>query len=405
MGQRPVLRRRRRRFHLRKTTSLLLALIVLAICWPAVKWLCLRLLHAETSYFGTVERAYEAQAILIRKEQLLLSPTSGKVELLVKEGTRVPRGAQLVRITNEDLKRRLTPKIQAAGAELEEHEEETRRSLAKARGEVEKSQLAVDNDTAKLKKQLAKRNYLAARQLEEIITQHAQKRKLAIEALSELEQQSAQRREELAARRQSLQRQLERAVTVISAKTPGVVSFKLDGMEERCQRTSYSALFAEDVQARALAVKAGGNVKVGGEVGKLIDNFQCQLALCLQAEEDFNEGQVIYVHLPTGLEKARVDQKLRRGDLTYLLCTLPNYKLEWNQLRSLKLTVAAERREGIVVAASALKRRSGKVGVWVRQGGHLVWKEVTVRFQTKELAVVDGLPAGQAVITNPRFLR
>lgn len=398
-------KKRKGKFRLRKTTILFLCLIVLLSFWPAIKWLGLRFLRTERSYFGQVERAWQAQGIFIRNEKLLLAPMAGRVELLVKSGTRVPRGAQLVKVINEDLKERLLPKLKEAEGMLAAHDQEARLVLAKAQEHVNQKQLAIDNHNMKLKKQLSARNYVAARQLEEELTRFSAQRRQALEDLADLEQQLAGKRQELVARKQDLERQLQRAERIIGAKTPGIVSFQLDGLEELCQRTGYVSLFAKELLPKPNTVKDQSITQMGQPLGRLVDNFQSQLALCLETDEDFSQGQAIWVHLPTGLEKAKVDKYTRRGDRTYLFCILENYQPAWNDLRILELQVATARKEGIVVSSRALVERGGELGVWVRQDGELVWKEVKVFLKTKEKAVVDGLPSGQAVITNPRFIR
>lgn len=405
MAQQEIpIRRRKRRFRFRKTSLLLLAFVVVLAFWPAFRWLALCLLRTEQSHFGEVERAYKGQGILLPREYLLLAPMGGKVELLVEEGNRVPQGAKLVKITNEDLKQRLLPKLEEVEKQLEQHDQEARLALSRASGKVEEKQLAIDNDTLKLKNQLSRRNYVAARQLEERLARLTQERRDALEALADLERQLAAEREKLVKNKESLVRQLQRAETIISAKQPGLVSFHLDGLEDLCQKTRYDALFAQELQAKSKQVKDSTQIQVGEPVGKLIDNHQCQVALCIETTEKFAEGQAVWLRMPGGLEKARIRRASTSGDLTYLLCSLENYKPQWNQ-RTMDLSVIVERREGTIVPAKALTTREGREGVWLRQGGQLVWKEVKVLLKTKEQAVVDGLPTGQAVIRNPRFLR
>src|SRR5690606_32698277 len=107
-------------------------------------------------------------------------------------------------------------------------------------------------------------------------------------------------------------------------------------------------------------VKSESTLLVGEPAGRLIDNFQCQLALCFQAEENFTKGQAIYLHLPTGLEQAQVEGWTQSGDQTYLLCTMGNYNPKWNNLRVLELELATDRKEGIVVPSRALVSQKGK---------------------------------------------
>ena len=379
--------------------------MILLSFWPALKWVGLRLLRTERSYYGQVERAYQAQGIFIRPEQLLLAPMGGRVELLVKSGTRVPRGAGLVKIVNEDLKERLKPQMEAAQNKVAAHDREARLALARGQERVDQSQLSIDNHTVKLKKQLSVRNYVASRQLEEELNSLTAKRRQATEELARTEEKLALKRKALLEEQARIEEQFARAEEIIRAKTPGIVSFQLDGLEELCQKTRYSTLFAKELAGKIRTVKSETTIPVGEPVGRLIDNFQCQLALCFTAAEDFAQGQAIYLHLPTGLERGKVEKWSRSGDKTYLLCTLENYKPQWNDLRSLELELATERKDGVVVSSRALVRRQEKLGVWVRQEGKPVWKEVTVRLQTRERAVVEGLPSGEAVITNPRLLR
>ena len=91
-------------------------------------------------------------------------------------------------------------------------------------------------------------------------------------------------------------------------------------------------------------MKDSTQIQVGEPVGKLIDNHQCQVALCIETTEKFAEGQAVWLRMPGGLEKARIRRASTSGDLTYLLCSLENYKPQWNQ-RTMGTFGDRERRE------------------------------------------------------------
>lgn len=401
----PVKLRRKGRFRLKKTTILILCLLLVLFLWPVARKLGRYFVKTQRSYFGQVECSYRAEGVFIRREQLLLSPIAGRVELLVDSGTRVPRGAQLVRVVNEDLKKRLQPQLEGAEEALAAHGQTAKETLDRLEERVKKWQLAIDNHTVKLKNQLERRNYVAARQLEEELADYTGKRRGATDELAAKEDEFAKERAQLEERLSQVKKQLARAEEVICAKEPGIISFQLDGLEEESQKKRFGVLFGKSFVPKATTVKDAQTVAIGEPLGRLIDNYQCQLALAFQSKERFTKGQAIFLHLPTGLELGKVESWSQNGDLTYLLCTMENYKLGWNDLRQLELELATKRKSGVIVPKRAITTHEGKRGVYVREGRRFLFREVEVQLIAQDKAVVVGLPSGEAVVVNPRFLK
>ena len=71
------------------------------------------------------------------------------------------------------------------------------------------------------------------------------------------------------------------------------------------------------------------------------------------------------------------------------------------QTRQNQVTVFRRSRQGPGVPKSALVTREGLTGVYVVERGVTVFHSVTILAASPTLAVVEGIPVGAEVVTNP----
>ena len=88
---------------------------------------------------------------------------------------------------------------------------------------------------------------------------------------------------ELYTQRNSLEEQLNSGAEYIKAPISGVVSYKVDGLEETLTPNNFSTLNKEFLES--LKLKTGQLIATNDECGKIIDSSQCYIATISNSEE------------------------------------------------------------------------------------------------------------------------
>ena len=88
---------------------------------------------------------------------------------------------------------------------------------------------------------------------------------------------------ELNNQRAEYEKQLNSGAEYVQAPASGIVSYKVDGLEEKLTPDDFSVLSKEFLEG--LNLKTGKIVATNNEYGKIVDNFSCYIATITTAEE------------------------------------------------------------------------------------------------------------------------
>ncbi len=88
---------------------------------------------------------------------------------------------------------------------------------------------------------------------------------------------------ELNNQRAEYEKQLNSGAEYVQAPASGIVSYKVDGLEEKLTPDNFSVLSKEFLEG--LNLKTGKIVATNNEYGKIVDNFSCYIATITTAEE------------------------------------------------------------------------------------------------------------------------
>lgn len=102
--------------------------------------------------------------------------------------------------------------------------------------------------------------------------------------------------------RKRYENQLNSGAEYVVAPVSGIVSYKVDGLEEMLTVDNFSSLSKEYLES--LDLKTGKLVATSEESGKVIDNFSCYIATISSSEEAKNAevGQTVKVRLSNNVE-------------------------------------------------------------------------------------------------------
>ncbi len=200
---------------------------------------------------------------------------------------------------------------------------------------------------------------------------------------------------------------------------PGLLSTYIDGLENF--NGPYYPLPVEntadddqnvDQGRKGFLLKEGDLVDVGQPILKIVNNWQWYFSLALPLHPgrtlaDLPELDIIFAFseqdaVPAILYNAEIDEQNQEVRLTYLIeKQLPGF----DQARFSDATLIYSRRQGIIVPEEAIFDKSGQIGLYLNQGGRVVFQPVSVVQRQDGNAMVEDLEAYSIVITRPDLVQ
>ena len=173
--------------------------------------------------------------------------------------------------------------------------------------------------------------------------------------------------------RTELEKQLNSGAEYITAPESGIVSYKVDGLEETLTPNNFSTLSKEFLEK--LNLKTGQLIATNDECGKVINNFKCYIATISDSEQAKNAKvgdnvQVMFESLVIGTHKENDDETLLVLEIDKQIEEFTNYRkisfnLIWWSYSGLKVPNSA------IVEQDGLKyvvrNRAGKILVNVKK--------------------------------------
>lgn len=198
---------------------------------------------------------------------------------------------------------------------------------------------------------------------------------------------------------------------------PGLLSTYIDGLENF--HGSYYPLPVESVAEEdedqvneGIYIKEGDLVDAGQPIMKIVNNWEWYFSLVLPLHPGrtlagLPELEIIFAFseqaaVPAILYHSEIDEQDQKVRLTYLIKKqLPGF----DQARFSDATLIYNRRQGIIVPEEAIFDKSGQIGLYLNQGGRVVFQTVSVVQRQDGRAMVEDLEAYSMVITRPDLVQ
>jgi len=167
---------------------------------------------------------------------------------------------------------------------------------------------------------------------------------------------------ELISKRSKYEEQLNEGSEYIKATVSGVVSYKVDGLEENLNTDSYLNLTEEYISS--LKLKTGEMIASSNESGKIVNNYYCYLAGILKSEEARNAklNKTVRLVLSTGDEvKATIIHIAeQKSGNTLIVFKLTDCVEKLMAYRKISFEVVWWSADGLKVPNSAITEKYGK---------------------------------------------
>lgn len=251
---------------------------------------------------GKISSEIPAEGYIIRDEKILKGENYKNGILQIKsEGEKIALGENAFRYYTKD-EDALSSKIQELDDKISELQEETENSIFSSdvkviEGEIEKKldELYKINDVKKIKEYKSN------------IDTYMKKKTKIIGELSPLGSQL----KSLIQKRSEYESKLNSGSEYMKADTSGMISYKVDGLEEILTPDSIDNL--TEKQLNDLNVKTGQIIATNNECGKIINNYYCYIATVVNKDkiENIEEGKSVKLRLINGDEVSAKIEKVK----------------------------------------------------------------------------------------------
>ena len=302
---------------------------------------------------GKISDTKETVGYLIRDEKLFQGDNyKNGISQIKTEGQRVAKGDPIFRYyTNNE--QSLTEKIANLDLQIQDALEQNEKSIYSSDIAVIDSQ--IEDRLTKIT-QLTKMNDINEYK-KEINASLTKKAKLTGELSS-----SGSYIKELINQRSKLEEQLNSGSEYIEATVSGLVSYKVDGLEETLTPNNLENITEEYL--KSLKIKTGEMIPSSNESGKIVNNYNCYLVTILEPEEaqkaEINKS--VQLVLSTGDEvKAKIHNiKEQESGNSLVTFEITNCVEKLTNYRKISFSIVWWSANGLRVPNSSIVERDGE---------------------------------------------
>ena len=191
--------------------------------------------------------------------------------------------------------------------------------------------------------------------------------------------------------RKGYESQLNSGAEYVKAPMSGIVSYKVDGLEEILNPDSFSSLSKEYLEN--LNLKTGKIVATSEESGKIIDNFSCYIATISSSAEakEAQIGQKVTVRLSNNIEIPAIITNIMKEDSEQIVIVL-KIEEQINELinyRKITFSLIWWNAKGLKVPNQAIVKVDNLDYVVRNRAGYLNKILVKVKKQGDKYSIID----------------
>jgi putative membrane fusion protein len=365
-----------------------LALVVAAI------WMVSSMLRDKVYIVnkGNISESLISDAIILRDETVIHCPAEGNIQLLVKPGERVRVGTPLFMVvTDSNQKENYEKEISALDEKIKEIQQKHGSQMS-----LNLINKSIDDITKKLK------DAVANGQFEKVKTLKSELERLTSEKQKALDVGESNL-DVLKKNHDKLKDELRKIELLAYAPTAGLVSFTIDGFEQRINQDnvnveSYSQI--EQLKVDPCEIDLSSSVKANDAVLKIIDNFSW--CIVSKIEKNMEKGKYYNIKFEEIDNKinAKLVDTIDANDERLGIFSFERDFPGFLDLRKTRAEIITKVYTGNIIPLAGIVTKDDNEGVYVLHKRRKIFKPVKVIAKDDQNAVVDGLKTGDRILTN-----
>lgn len=357
---------------------------------------------------GTVTLGFPGEAVLLRRELVIVAPEAGIWHPQVSRGQQVTTGTsigELVDAGQLDQARQLQEKVKGAKAVWESDIMAKKQQLQKSLDEINEK---VPELLVQLKNDLAKMQTAQAQQLNDRLQEMLRQRGCLLVEKEQLDQEAisggAWRQIEAEAKELMAQ-----ATNIVVTPMTGRFEDRLDGYEDVFDPLEFKTALVPLTPSgtvSAYSVPAGEHVDQGQILGKVIQEEPTFAQVRLDEKLDtvaLNDQVGLHIKTAQIQLQGMVVALAHEENENIIVLKLFNAPPAISSVREIEVEVILDQVCGAVVPEQALIRLNGQEGVYCWQGDRWIFKPVEVMALDQGQAIVTGIRPGDEISLGLRF--
>ncbi|NLM42447.1 MAG: hypothetical protein GX201_00275 [Clostridiales bacterium] len=348
-------------------------------------------IDTEIIKYGEMEDFFETKAILVKNELVYDIPSDVHILNKAEEGQRVPFGKKLVDIVKGDiLQEDLKTKIEELDVRIKEIENSKEMNFFEK--DIERLEKSIDEKVEYIKILSNQGNF---EKISEVKAQlHTDLSKKA--SIGGEKSFSGKNLSQLKMEKSQLEELYDNNMQTIVARSPGIVSFNIDGFEHSLKPENISKFTIEEIKNLINSLDRQNNHGEEPKGVKIIDNFSWYL--CMIVDENFLED--LEIGKKVKIEFKGYENELIRAKVNYISEPengeiLVSYEITDNinnyyDKRLVDIKVITNQYEGFLVSEKCLVEIENQKGIYVIREG-------MIRFVAIDVIAIDN---GYALIKN-----
>lgn len=194
----------------------------------------------------------------------------------------------------------------------------------------------------------------------------------------------------LVSQKKSYEQQLKNGSEYKKAEMSGIVSYRVDGLEEELTEANFNNLTEEYLEN--LDIKTGQIVATSNECGKIIDNFNCYIAVSTDSEEAMSAevGDVVQIRISDkekiDAEIAQINEESGKRTIIFKLNQMTENLINH---RKIAVDIIWWDESGLKVPNQALIEENGLNYVLRNKAGVQAKILVKVTFRTENFSIIE----------------
>lgn len=190
--------------------------------------------------------------------------------------------------------------------------------------------------------------------------------------------------------RTNLEQELEKGSEIVSAPISGLASYKVDGLEEILKIDNFDYLTSELLDGFDL--KVGASVPLSSEKGKIVNNFECYIAIPMNTEKAMNAkvGDNVILRLSNTDEiKSKIVFIKEEEKNRILVFEIDKEIAELLEYRKISVDIIWWKYTGLKVSNNALIEENDKIYIERKRAGYTEKILVKVLRQNDTYSIVE----------------
>lgn len=310
-----------------------------------------------------IEFKLNAKGLLVREEHVVYSNSSGKVETLVDEGEKIAKSQEVATIYSDKKDVETVKEIEMLNEEINALKSGEKNFSSE---EITKLNNEIEEISTRIQLSLLNQQYNEISSDKEALDSIIEQRNRLLN--NDIDTKKLETKE---SQKKILSTKLEKNTSTLSSEISGIVSFKVDGNEEKFTLDKLSQLTKKDIQNTDNNYReintSDSNVKNKEPILRLIDNNNMYMAICVEKSksEKFDLNKNVKLNYKDDVISAKIDNIYEDGQNTIVIFKITSQNIGIYDTRVEEFDIIYKQIDGLKIPKTSIEVVDDTQGVYV----------------------------------------